>query len=57
MLVAQALGEYAALGVLVERFNEASISFEDVAGQWAVEGMIALVVAVVVWRVVLRSRL
>ena len=56
MLIAQALLEYAALGVLVERFNEASIAIEDLVGSWGTEGMIALVVSVIVWRIVLRVK-
>ena len=56
MLIAQALGEYAMLGVLITRFHEASLAFEDLVGSWGTEGMVALVVAVIVWRIVLRVK-
>ncbi len=56
MLVAQALGEYASLGVLIESFNGATIRLEETVGDWGTEAMVALVIAVLVWRIVLRVK-
>lgn len=52
MLLAQALGEYAALGALIEGFNNASLRVEEVAGEWGTEGLLILVAAGLIWKVI-----
>ena len=56
MLLAQALGEYAFTGVLVEGFNNLTIQLEDVVGEWGTEGLMVIVAAAIVWRVVAAFR-
>ena len=51
MLIAQALGEYGALGALSDSLQTASIRLEELAGEWGVEGIVIAVVAVVLWRI------
>jgi hypothetical protein len=55
MLIAQALGEYVALSALVEAFDYGTIRLEELAGQYATEGLVALIVAVVLWKVITQS--
>ena len=50
MLIAQALGEYGALGALSEGLQTASSRAEELAGEWGVEGIVIVVVAIVLWR-------
>ena len=52
MLIAQALGEYAALSAVVDAFNDGTVQLEEFAGQWATEGLIAVVLALLLWRVI-----
>lgn len=56
MLVAQALGEYGALAAVADAVSYGTTRFEEVVGEWGTEGLIALVVAVIVWRVVIAVR-
>jgi len=51
MLIAQALGEYGAMGALVEGFNTATIRLEEVVGNWGTEGLVALIAAAVLWKI------
>ena len=55
MLIAQALGEYAALSAVIDAFNYGTIRMEELAGQYATEGLIALIVAAVLWKVITSS--
>jgi hypothetical protein len=55
MLIAQALGEYVAVAALVDAFNYGTVRLEELAGQYATEGLIALVVAAVLWKVITSS--
>jgi hypothetical protein len=55
MLIAQALGEYAAVSAVVEAFNDASIRLEGVAGDWATEGLILLIVVTAGWMIISRN--
>lgn len=52
MLIAQALAEYGALGAVVEAFSYGRGRLEDVAGEWAVEGLVLLIAVAVIWKVV-----
>jgi hypothetical protein len=56
MLIAQALGEYAALGAVVEAFGYAGDRFEEAVGEWGVEGLALLIAATAVWMVVSRNK-
>jgi hypothetical protein len=56
MLIAQALGEYVALSAVVEAFSDWSGRLEDVFGEWGTEGLIVVVAAAIVWRVVTMAR-
>ena len=56
MLIAQALGEYVAVAALVDAFNYGTIRIEELAGQYATEGLIALIVGAVLWKVITSSR-
>jgi hypothetical protein len=55
MLIAQALGEYAALGAVVEAFSSASIQVEEIAGEWATEGLMLLIAVTAVWMIISRN--
>ena len=52
MLIAQALGEYAALSAVVDAFNAGTVQLEEFAGQWATEALIAVVLALLLWRLI-----
>jgi len=52
MLIAQALGEYAALSAVIDAFNAGTVELEEFAGQWATEVLITVVLALLVWRVI-----
>lgn len=56
VLIAQAFGEYVALGAIVEGLQNAYVRLEYVLGQWGSRGVIALVAAAVVWRIIGRFR-
>jgi hypothetical protein len=56
MLIAQALGEYVALSSVVEAFSDWSGRLEDTFGEWGTEGLVALIAAAIVWRVVTAVR-
>jgi hypothetical protein len=56
MLIAQALGEYVALSAVVEAFSDWSVRLEDTFGEWGTEGLIAVIAAAIVWRVVTMAR-
>ena len=43
MLIAQALGEYAALSVIIGAASDFSIRLEENIGSWGTEGLIALI--------------
>jgi len=52
MLIAQALGEYGAMDALVEGFNSATIRLGEVVGDWGTEGLVALIAAAVLWKII-----
>jgi hypothetical protein len=56
MLIAQAFGEYVALGAIVEGLQQAYARLEYALGQWGSKGVIALVAAAVVWRIIERFK-
>ena len=56
MLIAQALGEYAALSVLIGAASDFSIRLEENVGSWGTEGLIALIVAAVLWMMITRNK-
>jgi hypothetical protein len=56
MLIAQALGEYVAVSAVVSAFNDFSLRLEEIAGEWGIEGLIALIAVAVVWMVVTRNK-
>ena len=55
MLIAQALGEYVAVAAVVEAFNTASIQVEEIAGEWAAEGLLLLIAVTAVWMIISRN--
>lgn len=55
MLIAQALGEYVALSAVIEAFNYGTIRLEEIAGEYATEGLLALIVAAVLWKIITQS--
>jgi len=55
MLIAQALGEYVAVAAVVEAFSSASIQVEEIAGEWATEGLMLLIVVTAVWMIISRN--
>jgi hypothetical protein len=56
MLIAQALGEYAALSVVVDAFSYGTTRLEEIAGEWGTEGLALLIAVAAVWMVVTRNR-
>jgi hypothetical protein len=56
VLIAQALGEYGALGALTSAIQNGSVRLEELAGEWGVEGIVVLVVVVVIWRAITAVR-
>jgi hypothetical protein len=56
MLLAQALGEYAGMGALLDGVTGMSVRLEEFAGEWGTEGLVILLAAVIVWRVVTAVR-
>ena len=56
MLIAQALGEYAALSAFIEGFSEVSVRVEDTLGEWGMEGLAVLVAAGLIWRLFVAIR-
>jgi hypothetical protein len=52
MLIAQVLGEYAALSAVIDAFNAGTVELEEFAGQWATEVLITVVLALLLWRVI-----
>jgi hypothetical protein len=56
MLIAQALGEYAALSAVIDAFSYGTTQFEEFAGQWATEVLIGVVAIGVIWKVITLAR-
>ena len=52
MILAQALGEYAAMAAVAEGMTTIGIRLEEVLGEWGMEAILALVAAAIVWRIV-----
>jgi hypothetical protein len=56
MLIAQALGEYAALSVIIGAASDFSIRLEQQVGEWGTEGLIVLIVGAVLWMMITRNK-
>jgi hypothetical protein len=60
MLIAQALGEYGGVAVLVEAFGSMYGAVDDfvrrAAGEWGMTGLGVAVCALFVWNIILRAR-
>ena len=56
MLIAQALGEYAALSVLIGAANDFSVRLEETVGGWGTEGLVVLIVVSVLWMMMTRNK-
>ena len=56
MILAQALGEYAAMAAIAEAATTLGYRLEELIGDWGIEALLALVVAAVVWRIVGANR-
>ena len=56
MVIAQALGEYAALGVLVEAFNTTYYQVRDAVGDWGLRGLVGVIAVGLVWKLITMVR-
>ena len=56
MVIAQALGEYAALGVLVEAFNTTYYQVRDAIGDWGLRGLVGVIAVGLVWKLITMVR-
>jgi hypothetical protein len=57
MLIAQALGEYAALSAVIDAFSYGTSRLEEFAGgQWATEALLAVVAVGVIWKIITLAR-
>jgi hypothetical protein len=56
MLIAQALGEYVALSAIIDAFSYGEGRLEEFAGEWAMEGLLAVVAVAVIWKIVTMAR-
>jgi hypothetical protein len=56
MLIAQALGEYVALSALIDAFSYGTTRVEELAGEWAMKGLLAVVAVGVIWRIITLAR-
>ena len=56
MLIAQALGEYAAVSTLIDAFSTATVRLEEMVGGWGTEGLVLVVVAAVLWKLIMGHR-
>jgi hypothetical protein len=56
MLIAQALGEYVALSTVIDAFSYGTTRVEELAGEWAMEGLLAVVAVGVIWKIITLAR-
>lgn len=56
MLIAQALGEYVALSAVIDAFSYGTTRLEELAGEWAIEALVAVVAVGVLWKVITLAR-
>lgn len=56
VLIAQALGEYGALGALTAALQSAYFQVEYALGDWGMTGLWVIVAAALVWIVITRLR-
>ena len=56
MLIAQALGEYAALSAVIDAFSYGTTRLEEFGGEWAMEALLAVVAVGVIWKVITLAR-
>ena len=54
MVLAQALGEYAAMAAIAEAATRVSYQIEEVIGAWGTEALLGFVAAMVIWRIFAR---
>ena len=56
LLIAQALGEYGATAAISSGLTTLGVRAEEFAGEYGLETIVALVVAIMVWRVITAVR-
>ena len=56
MLIAQALGEYVALSAIIDAFSYGTDRFEELAGEWSLEALLAVVAVGVIWKIITLAR-
>ena len=56
MLIAQALGEYVTLSAVIDAFSYGTTRLEELAGDWAMEGLLAVVAVGVIWKIITLAR-
>jgi hypothetical protein len=56
MILAQALGEYAAMAAIAEAATRVIYQIEEVIGTWGTEAIVAFAVVAVIWRLVAGKR-
>ena len=56
MLLAQALAEYGAMATLAESVNTGMIQLEESASEWGMEGLLILITAAVIWKIMTAVR-
>lgn len=56
MLIAQALGEYVALSAVIDAFSYGTTRFEELAGEWGMEALVAVVAVGVIWKIITMAR-
>lgn len=56
MLIAQALGEYVALSAVIDAFSAGATRLEELGGEWAMEGLLAVVAVGVIWKIITLAR-
>ena len=56
MLIAQALGEYVALSAVIDAFSDGATRLEELGGEGAMEGLLAVVAVGVIWKIITLAR-
>jgi hypothetical protein len=56
LLIAQALGEYGATSAISSGLSTLSIRAEEFAGEYGLETIVVLIVAIMIWRVITAVR-
>jgi hypothetical protein len=56
MVLAQALGEYAAMAAIAEAATTLGYQIEDLIGEWGTEALLAVVIVALIWRIIAANR-